>query len=334
MRTRLVFLSLLLGSHALQAAGVLERPEMHRFLDRMVSEHGIPRAELETLFVQVETDPRVIERITRPAEALPWYRYRRIFITEARIREGVAFWNRHADTLARAEREYGVPPEIVTAVIGVETHYGRHRGGFPVITALTTLGLDYPRRSRFFLRELEEFLLLARSEGLDPLGVMGSYAGAMGQPQFIASSYRRYAVDFNGDGVRDLFDDTEDAIGSVANYLRLHGWRPGEAVAFPAQVSGPGAKTLAQAGYKPHLPAARLEEYGVRPVAPLPADVRVALVALEQPDDRREHWVVLPNFYVITRYNHSPLYAMAVYQLAEAIARGFKASPARVAVSD
>ena len=334
MRTRLVFLALLLMSQAPQAAGVLERPEMHRFIDRMEREHGIPRAELEALFARVETDPRVIERITRPAEALPWHRYRRIFVTESRIRQGIDFWNRHADTLARAEREYGVPPEIVTAIIGVETRYGRHRGGYPVITALTTLGLDYPRRSRFFLRELEEFLLLARSEGLDPLGVMGSYAGAMGQPQFIASSYRRYAVDFDGDGVRDLLDDTEDAIGSVANYFRRHGWRPGAAVAFPAQVDEARAAPLLEAGYKPHLPAARLSEYGVRPAAPLPTDARVALVALEQPDGGKEHWVVLPNFYVITRYNHSPLYAMAVYQLAEAIARGREAEPARVAVSD
>ena len=333
MRTRLVFLALLLVSPVSQAAGVLERPEMQRFIDRMTSEHGIPRAELETLFAQVETDPRVIERITRPAEALPWHRYRRIFVTESRIRQGIDFWNRHAETLARAEREYGVPPEIITAIIGVETRYGRHRGGYPVITALTTLGLDYPRRSRFFLRELEEFLLLTRAEGLDPLGVMGSYAGAMGQPQFIASSYRRYAVDFDGDGVRDLLDNTEDAIGSVANYFRRHGWRPGGAVAFPARVDAAKAAPLVEAGYKPHLPAARLGEYGVRPEAPLPADARVALVALERADGGKEHWVVLPNFYVITRYNHSPLYAMAVYQLAQAIARGREA-PARVAVSD
>ncbi len=302
-----------------QAASLLERPELDRFIQKMVERHGFQRAELERLFARVRPEPRVIERITRPAEALPWHRYRRIFVTETRTRQGVEFLRTHAATLQRAEREYGVPAEIVTAILGVETRYGRHRGGYPVIAALTTLGLDYPRRSRFFLRELEAFLLLSREEGLDPLTVMGSYAGAMGLPQFIASSYRHYAVDFDGDGVRDLLDNPADAIGSVANYLRRHGWRPGAPIAFPARLTEAGAAALAERGYKPHLPSARLAEHGIAVDAPLPADTPTALLALEN-EDGHEHWVVLPNFYAITRYNHSPLYAMAVFQLAEAIA--------------
>ncbi len=319
MRTLVLGLVLLLGATPLQA-NLLERPEMERFLERMQHQHGFAREQLEDLFRQVQLDPRVIERITRPAEALPWHRYRKIFVTDSRIRQGVAFWERHAEVLERARQRYGVPAEIITAIIGVETRYGRHRGGYPVITALTTLGLDYPRRSRFFLSELEDFLLLTREEGLDPLTVMGSYAGAMGLPQFIASSYRHYAVDFDGDGVRNLLDDPDDAIGSVANYLSRHGWRPGEAIAHAVSPRDEQrAARLAKDGYKPHLPAERLEEHGIPRPQDLPPTHPTALIHL-QGEHGPEYWVVLPNFYAITRYNHSPLYALAVHQLAQAIA--------------
>ncbi len=312
----LLGLSLLTVTPAL--AGIDQRQPIRGLIDELVQQHRFDRQYLQQLFARVELKPGVIERITRPAEALPWHRYRNIFVKEKRIRQGVEFWNAHADTLARAEREFGVPAEIIVAILGVETRYGRHRGGFRVMDSLTTLALDYPRRSKFFTRELKEFLLLARQEGFDPLAIVGSYAGAMGKPQFIASSYHRYAIDFDGDGVRDLLDNTADAIGSVANYLKRHGWRSGQAVATPAFVQGEAYKAWVKQGIKPRLTLAEGRRYGVRWEGDLSLQAKAALIELEQPDGF-EYWLGLDNFYVITRYNHSQLYAMAVYQLAQAI---------------
>jgi membrane-bound lytic murein transglycosylase B len=297
----------------------LKRPELRSFIDEMVAKHNFNSVELVTLFGRVKPRPDIIEAISSPAEGKPWYQYRLIFLTPSRISGGVEYWNEHADTLARAEKVYGVPPEIIIAIIGVETRYGTYKGKYPVLDALATLAFDYPKRAAFFRSELEQYLLLTREERIDPLSVKGSYAGAMGGPQFISSSYRRYAVDFDNDGKRDLWEDPVDMIGSVANYFSVHGWQRGEPIATPATVTGSKYKPLEELGLKPQYSLRRIRQYGVTPQTRLPDDELAALITLEN-ENGPEYWLGLQNFYVITRYNHSELYAMAVYQLSHAIA--------------
>lgn len=297
---------------------VAEHPKIAVFIDKMVEKHKFKREELAQLFSQVERVPTIVERMTKPAEGLPWHRYRQIFVKENRIAQGVQFWRENEETLRRAEKKYGVPAEIIVAIIGVETRYGRHKGGFRVLDSLATLAVDYPRRSKFFTREMEEFLLLSRTEGFEPRSIMGSYAGAMGKPQFIASSYRRYAVDFDGDGVRDLLNNSADAIGSVANYLKRHGWKRGQPIAHQAQVEGKKYQRLVKKGLKPHTKVSEVKNHGVSSTESTVASMKTALIELEQKNGK-EYWLGLPNFYAITRYNHSALYAMAVYQLGSAI---------------
>lgn len=294
------------------------REDVHAFIDEMAERHGFDREQLEAWFSEVQFRDDIIEAISRPAEAKPWYQYRPIFLQRARIEGGAEFWERNAEALQRAEQVYGVPPQIVTAIIGVETRYGTHQGKYRIIDALTTLAFDYPPRAKFFRGELEQYLLLTREEKLDPLDMTGSYAGAFGQAQFIASSYRRYAIDFDGDGHRDLWGNPVDAIGSVANYLKENGWERGGAVAVPAAVSGDAIPSLLQEGLKPKRPWKELKKQGVATQTNVAAETPAALIALEQ-EAGPEYWVGLQNFYVITRYNRSPLYAMAVYQLSEEI---------------
>jgi membrane-bound lytic murein transglycosylase B len=256
--------------------------------------------------------------ISRPAEAKPWYQYRPLFVTEGRIQGGLEFWNANQELLAGVERELGVPAQIIVAIIGVETRYGTYTGRYPVLDALTTLGFGYPKRGDFFRSELEQFLLLSREENIDPLTTKGSYAGAMGKPQFIASSYRRYAVDFDQDGRRDLWNSTPDVVGSVANYFVRHGWRPGDPVATPARGVERSHRRFVEAGNKPSIPIGELAASGIGGAEALPRDSLASLIPLETKDGH-EYWIGLHNFYVITRYNHSNLYAMAVFQLSEAI---------------
>lgn len=297
--------------------------EIAPFVDDMVSRHGFEREALESLLGRVQIRPKIIEAIKRPAESLDWYQYQPIFLTEARISKGEEFWRKHADTLAEASREYGVSPEIIVAIIGVETLYGTRKGKHLVLDSLSTLAFRYPKRSKFFKRELEEFLVLSRQESFDTVSVKGSYAGAMGIPQFISSSYRRYAVDFDGDGVRDLLTSEPDAIGSVANYLKVHGWQRDEAVALPASVSGNQYKALVDKGLKPHTPVSDMHNFGVIVLYASENESPGALIELAN-KDATEHWVGLQNFYAITRYNHSSLYAMAVFQLAREIRKRYK----------
>lgn len=316
----IILLGLLLAVPGMAPANpLLQRPELRAFIDEMVAKHGFNSAELATLFAEVETQPRIIEAITRPAEAKPWHAYRKIFLTEKRIEWGVAFWNENTELLAAAEARFGVPPEVIVAIIGVETNYGRNAGSWQVIDALTTLAFDYPRRGDFFRSELEQFLILAQEEGLDPLEPLGSYAGAMGLGQFIPSSYRHYAIDFDGDGRRDLFGNRADAIGSVANYFARHGWRQGGTVTVPTTVEGEDWRALVELGYKPERRLERFPGYGVDVPDGLDGGDLAALLELDAADGP-EYWIALHNFYVITRYNHSPLYAMAVYQLSQEVA--------------
>lgn len=292
--------------------------EPAEFIDEMARNHGFQREALEHLLGQMEYQPSIIESISRPAESLSWARYRPIFLKPGRIEEGQAFMREHREVLLRAERDYGVPAEIIAAIIGVETRYGQHKGRYRVLDALGTLAFGYPKRADFFRSELREFLLLTRDEKLDPLALTGSYAGAMGLPQFIPSSYRHYAVDFDGDGVRDLLGNIPDAIGSVANYLARHGWSEGREVAF--QVPVPTDTTVLDQGLKPHLAAAELRRLGIEVPAAIGAGELTAPLVFEG-ESGLELWVTLQNFYAITRYNHSQLYALAVYQLAREIGR-------------
>jgi membrane-bound lytic murein transglycosylase B len=292
------------------------RAGAERFADEMVRSHGLPRAEIAALVAEARYRQEVIDAIRRPWEAKPWHQYRKLFLTDARIEGGAKFMREHADLLNRAQAEYGVPAEVITAILGVETNYGGNLGRHRVLDALTTLGFAYPPRADFFRKELAQFALLVREEAIDPAEAVGSYAGAMGRPQFIPSSYRAYAVDFDGDGRRDLWD-TADAIGSVANYFKRHGWRTGEPVAVRAEVPGglpPGIEAAEGKPKRPDSSVGRLAAAGIGAAEALDAAAPATLIRLEGAAGD-EYWVGLENFYVITRYNHSNLYAMAVHQL-------------------
>lgn len=307
-----------LPSAAVALERLVDEPAVQRFVDNLVKEHGFAQSEVKGILSDAKVLPEVLMAISRPAEHKPWYQYRAIFVTPSRIAGGAAFWRSHREDLARAEQDFGVSPEIIVAIIGVETRYGEYTGRYRVLDALSTLAFRYPKRERFFRRELGAFLLLSREEGFNPRSIEGSYAGAIGLPQFIPSSYRQYAVDFDGDNVRDLLGNPRDAIGSVANYLNKHGWERGAEVVFPAKVRAEGAQKLVEEGIKPHLTLTDMQARGVSIGNGAPYAGRGALIELEARDGP-EYWIGLQNFYTITRYNHSALYAMAVYQLAQAI---------------
>lgn len=301
-------------------ASVLELPGARVFIEQMTAKHRFNGAELRGLFRGLEIQKKVLAAIKQPAEAKPWSQYREIFVTQNRIDAGKQFLAQHHRLLNQVEAEFGVPAAIVTAIIGVETRYGQHRGAHPAMASLATLAFDYPKRSAFFKRELEEFLLLSREENLDPLAIKGSYAAAMGVPQFISSSYRAYALDFDGDGRRDLWESPADIFASVANYFRRHGWIPGGAVVHRVSTQGAAYQDLLEHGLKPSLSRRQLRAAGVQVAVDGNPDAKFTLLEL-QAKEGPEIWVAEHNFYVITRYNHSALYAMAVYQLSQAIAR-------------
>ncbi len=295
------------------------RPEVEAFIAEMNQKHGISRSVLQLIMRQARPQPSILRAMSAQTTARPWYRYRPLYVNAERVALGVRFWREHASMLARAEREYGVPAELVVATIGVETIYGSYTGSHRVLDALTTLAFDFPRRADFFRGELEQFLLLVRDGVLDPLRTRGSYAGAIGVPQFMPSSIQRYAVDFDGDGQRNLWDAMADAIGSVANYYRSFGWQTGEPVVVAATVSGDGHLALAEQGIEPVLTAEQLRQAGVTPAQEI-GERRAAMLVLET-EAGPQHWLGLNNFYVITRYNRSVNYAMSVHELAQEIRR-------------
>lgn len=309
------------------------RQDVQQFINEMVQNHNFDRNQLTNWLSQANIEQSIIDAITRPAEkSLPWHRYRKIFITNKRIQRGVEFWQQHNGALQRASAEYGVPEEIIVAILGVETFYGRYAGKHPVLDALVTLAFDYPPRSKFFKRELEEFLLLAREENWDPKSIKGSYAGAMGQPQFISSSYRRYAIDFNQTGQRDLINNTEDSIGSIANYFKVHGWRKNQPIVMPANIQGQQYQSLetSRTSPKPKYSLNQMAKVGVGLSGGIDNNhpinqEKFALISLEG-QNGMEHWLGLDNFYVITRYNHSNLYAMAVFELSQEIKAAYNSS--------
>lgn len=302
----------------------LDRSEIAGFVDELVTSEGFDQTSLRRVLSLARHQPRIIESISNPAErVLTWAEYRRIFLTSSRIQGGVAFMNDHREALVRASDHYGVPQEVITAIIGVETLYGRYLGRYRVLDALMTLAFDYPPRSSFFKSELKQFLLLAREEQQDPSVPKGSYAGAMGYGQFISSSYRNYAVDFDDDGIRDIWTNKTDAIGSVANYLARHGWAPGGEVTIRLRGPGEAHEDVFNTSLKASMTAREFQEVSGVAVATEDMDTPVSPMRLEG-ESGDEYWLGLPNFYVITRYNHSSLYAMAVFQLSQAIADAAK----------
>ena len=298
-----------------------KREDVREFIRQMAARHGFVEHELQFLFSRARREAAILSAIAPPKDprARSWLAYRARFVTEARIAEGGEFWRRHAAALERAAQEHGVPEEIIVAIIGVETLYGRQMGTWRVIDALATLAFDYPPRAEFFRGELEQYLLFARESGLDVFSVRGSYAGAIGIPQFMPGSYRRFAVDFDGDGAVNLHSSPADAIGSVANFLVKHGWRRGERVHLPARVIGDAYRELVDAGIEPQTSLADLKRFGVETRTDLALDTPVALIELESPGAATEYRLGLRNFFVLTRYNRSVLYAAAVFDLAQEI---------------
>jgi len=312
-----------------QPAGYAHRPEVKAFIDELAREQGFDRAALARVFAAARYQPKIVAAMQRPLLEPPkWYAYAPQFLSPARIEGGVAWWNSNAAVLARAEETYGVPAEVVTAIVGVETFYGRNTGSHRAVDALSTLAFDYPRRAAFFRGELKHFLLLARDLGVSPLTPKGSFAGALGVPQFMPGSYRNFAVDFDGDGRVDLWTDPADIAGSVANYLARHDWHRGQPVllraVLPADDLGVVLRRL-DGGLSERRALEDWTRDGVSVAAGLPdglAPDPVGVLLLEEKRadvEEASYWIACHNFYVITRYNRSRLYAAAVWELAQAI---------------
>jgi len=304
----------------------LQRPEIAAFIEEVVARDGLRRRDVRRLLADAQPQPKIIEAMTRPIEkTAPWWEYRDRFVTPERINDGVQFWTEHRPALERAAAEYQVPPEYVVAILGVETHYGRNTGRYRALDALTTLAFDYPPREKFFRSELEEFLVLARENKLDARVVTGSYAGALGAPQFMPSQYRRYAVDANTDRRRDLWNDWDDIIASVANYLREYGWTPGGPVLAETRLEPDPNFQIEPRNLQLNETVDSLGAHGVKVELDVPGDTPAVLLSAEQRDGP-SYRVGFHNFYVISRYNASARYVMAVYDLAQALAQRMQPS--------
>ncbi len=318
--TRILLLwgaALLACSAQAKSPSYAERPEVQAFIRELAARHGFAEQELLHLFSKVHRTEPVLEAIQPPPpKARSWEEYRANFVNPQRIAAGKAFWKAHRRSLERAEQHYGVPAEYIVAIIGIETYYGRYAGRWRVVDALTTLAFDYPARSPYFRSELEHYLLLSRDTGADVFSVRGSYAGAIGIPQFMPSSTRRFAVDFDGSGAVDLRHSAADAIGSVGNFLKEHGWQAGGEVLYEASVSGEAWRPLADGSVDPKHSLEDLRKSGVQFAAP-GSPAQAALIELETPERPSEYRVALQNFYVLTRYNRSAFYASAVHDLAQ-----------------
>ena len=304
------------------------------FIERMATEHRFERSVLAEILEQAVVRQSALNAISRPAErVVPWYEYREIFLTAERIDAGARFWSEHEDLLSATAERFGVDVEMILAILGIETLYGERMGSYRVVDALSTLAFAYPPRADFFASELESFLLIYREEGPTVLEALGSYAGAMGAGQFIPSSYRAYAVDGDADGRRDLWQNWNDILASIANYLAVHGWRLGEPVAVEAvQGSAPGVEPGNRLGLDTTVGSLRERGFGFDPG--LDPDEPAMLVAVEQDSASTGYFVGLNNFHVITRYNRSVKYALAALQLSEAIERRFHDIRLAAEVSD
>ncbi len=291
---------------------------VEQFIDRMVSTHQMDKAQLTQWFSKAEKQQSIIDSMNRPAESLPWHKYRKIFVKEKRIQAGVEFWNKYHTELKRAEETFQVPASIIVGILGIETYYGKIQGNYSVWNALYTLGFYYPKRAKFFRKELEQFLLLCREQGWNVFDPKGSYAGAMGMGQFISTSYREYAVDFDGDGKIDLFGNPVDAIGSVASYFRKHKWRWGEPVAYKVKKVGNHVESFAPLKLKPTSTSGAIKKAGFNWPVETVEEASASVYDFQQAKGK-DYWIGFDNFYVITRYNRSPLYAMAAYQFSQEV---------------
>jgi membrane-bound lytic murein transglycosylase B len=293
-------------------------PSAKKFINAMQADKDFDDSKVISLLKNASKQQSIIDAMNRPAEKVKtWGDYRKIFIQERRINQGVQFWLENGEILSKAAKKYKVPPEIIVAIIGVETSYGRNKGNYRVIDALTTLSFDYPKRSKFFTKQLKSFFILCEEQNQDPLSLKGSYAGAMGYGQFIPSSYRSFAVDFDGDGYSDIWNNKADAIGSVANYFLQHEWKPGEKIIVPAKFDeGYESSVVNKLKFDKNI--SQLKEMGFHSLYPLPQKDKALPLILDGADGK-DYLLGLHNFYVITRYNHSHLYAMAVYELSQII---------------
>lgn len=296
----------------------ISRLEVRNFITYMMNQHQYDMNTLEEVFSQTSLRPDILKLISTPASAISWDEYRKRFVNMERIKGGVGFWDKHAAELGRAREIYGVPEEIIVSIIGIETSYGASTGTYRIMDALTTLAFDFPRRADYFREELEQYLLLAREQKFGLLEIKGSYAGAIGIPQFMPGSYRRYAVDFNHDGKIDLSGSVADAIGSVGNYLKAHGWEADQPIAVRARIRSENFQEFLDAGIKPLHSVKKLREAGIVPLDSITDDTLSALFELNS-QGNRQFWLGFKNFYVITRYNRSTFYAMSVFELARAI---------------
>lgn len=296
-------------------SALTHRKNVQYFIRYMVKNHQFKRQELIKLFDQVQLQPQIIESMEKPYEKKNWDVYKQLFVTDQRVSGGMQFWKENQATLLKAEQQFGVPAHIIVAIVGVETLYGRNQGNYRVIDALSTLAFNYPKRADFFTKELMEYLLLCREQQVSPLEYLGSYAGAIGKPQFMPSSYRYYAVNFSGSPKKDLINDDEAVIASIANYFHKHGWKNQQSIAEPAIIEGSGYKNINTSFKTASYPLNRLKDAGVKPARmPYNSQGRAGLIELTT-EKGPEFWLTYPNFYVITRYNTSPQYALAVYLL-------------------
>lgn len=312
----IIYLSLFISCANAASSDFASRPDVKAFILLMVKKHHFDQKYLTTLFDKVKVRPQIMRQMNKPLEKEPWNFYQRLFISEWRIKHGVEFWNKYANVLKQAEQKFGVPASIIVATIGIETKYGQRTGEHRVIDSLSNIAFSNSPRAKFFRSELEEFLLLTREQHLDPLKVTGSYAGAIGQPQFMPSSYRHYAVNFSGSGQTDLMHNEVDVIGSIANYYKKAGWKMNQPVAVPA-VMMKSRYNFAQSHKKANgqLTIGQWQRYGIMPKYPISNDDMRAKVIELQNRYTTEYWLGFHNFDVIKRYNPSDLYAMAVYQL-------------------
>jgi membrane-bound lytic murein transglycosylase B len=308
---------------------LLARQDVRQFIQMMVKQHHFKRQDIVAALKEAKFQPQIVESMDKPYEKKTWDVYRDLFLQPERVQAGLNFWQANQKALARAEQDYGVPADMIVAIIGVETLYGKHQGTYRVLDALTTLAFYYPKRSEYFTKELSEFFLLCREQGVAVNRYNGSYAGAMGKPQFMPSSYRFYAVDYTGKGHSDLMNNDSDAIGSVANFFHRHGWQAKRGIAQRVEMRGIAYRHLAKNSKMADYSLQHLLRAGVKPLSPLlDHSQKAGVIELETPAGQ-EYWLAYPNFYVITHYNRSPQYALVVYLFAQQLHKQWAASAAQ-----
>ncbi len=330
MKLALALLTLILGSNVaadgLTTTRFGNREDVQAFIREISTRHDWEVQPLQDLFDAVQSRPAIITALDKPSTSRPWYQFQSSFLTTKKIRNGSQFWRQHQQWLTRARDKFGVPEEIIVAIIGIETDYGRQTGRHRAIDALATIAFDYPRRADYFKQELEQFLLLTREEATDPLSLRSSYAGALGWPQFMPSSYRNYAVDFDGDGVRDIWGNPADVIGSIGYYFSKFGWRKDAPIALRASDADNRIPSLAGDRFQLRYSVAELQAMNITSESPVAPEEKAIPFQIERAPLEQQSWLGLNNFYVLTRYNKSINYAMAAFQLAEAIRGDYRSS--------